>query len=110
MHLLADENDLQDVRSEVASLAGKWKDLGISLGVRIGDLDEIISANPHSSRDCLREMLTKWLRQNYNVMTHPPSLIYYATLLSEELEKLPFFPREEVWGANLEKTGGSRKG
>ena len=110
MHLLADEDDLQDVRSEVASLAGRWKDLGISLGVRIGDLDEIISANPHSPRDCLREMLTKWLRQNYNVRTHPLCLIYYTTLLSKELEKLPFFPGWEIWKANLEKTGGSRKG
>ena len=34
----------------------------------------------------------------------------YITLLSKELEKLPFFPGEEVWGANLEKTGRSHKG
>ena len=76
MHLLADEHDLRDVRSAVASLAGRWKDLGISLGVGIGDLDGIVSANPHSPNDCLREMLTKWLRQNYNVMTHALCLIY----------------------------------
>ena len=88
----------------MARLAGRWKDLGISLGIHISDLDGIISANP---RDCLREMLTKWLRQNYNVRTHPLCLIY---LLSKGLEKLPLFPGEEVWKANLEKTGRSRKG
>ena len=98
------------MRSAVASLAGRWKDLGISLGVRIGDLDGIVSANPHSLSDCLREMLTKWLRQNYNVRTHPLCLIYYTTLLNEGLEKFSLFPGEEVWRANLEKTGRSHKG
>ena len=67
--LLADEDDLRDVISAVASLAGRWKDLGISLGMRAGDLDTILSNNPHHSSDRLREVLTLWLRQNYNV-TH----------------------------------------
>ena len=69
MLLLAVEDDLRDVRSAVADLAGRWKDLGVSLGVRPSDLDTILSNNPHSSSDCLREMLTLWLRQSYNVRT-----------------------------------------
>ena len=67
--LLAGEDDLRDVRSAVADLAAKWKDLGISLGIGLSDLDAIFSASPHSPNDCLREMLAFWLKQNYNVRT-----------------------------------------
>ena len=67
--LLADEDDLRDMISAVTSLAGRWKDLGISLGVRASDLDTILANNPHSSNNCLREVLSLWLRQGYNVCT-----------------------------------------
>ena len=60
--LLAGEDDILDVISAVKKLAGKWKDLGIALGVPPSDLDAIQSDYPHSSSDCLREMLLKWLR------------------------------------------------
>ena len=69
MVLLADEDDLQDVRSAVADLVGKWQDLGVSLGIRQSNLDAILSDNPYSSSDCLRKMLSQWLRQSYNVRT-----------------------------------------
>ena len=67
--LLAGVDDLHIVRSAVTNLAGRWKDLGFSLGVHADDLDAIQSNNPLSSSDCLREMLLKWLRQSYNVCT-----------------------------------------
>ena len=67
MFLFADEDDLRDVISAVISIAGRWKDLGISLGVRAGDLDTILSNNLNSSSDRLREVLALWLRQSYNV-------------------------------------------
>ena len=66
--LLADEDDLQDVRSAVADLAGRWQDLGVSLGIRQSDLETLFSDNFHSS-DCLRKMLSLWLRQSYKVWT-----------------------------------------
>ena len=65
--LLAGEYDLQDVRAAVAVLAGKWKDLGLSLGLHPGDLDGIQSANTDSSSDFLRKMLSLWLKQSYYV-------------------------------------------
>ena len=65
--LLAGEDDLHDVISAVADLARRWKDLGISLGMRQCDLETILVANPSSPNDCLREMLTLWLKQNYKV-------------------------------------------
>ena len=67
MLVFAGEDDLRDVISAVTSLAGRWKDLGISLGVCAGDLDTILSANPHSPSNCLRDMLLHWLRQIYDV-------------------------------------------
>ena len=63
---LTGEDDLQDVRSAVADLAGRWKDLGLSLGINVNDLDAIPFSSPS---ECLREMLAMWLRQSYNVRT-----------------------------------------
>ena len=63
---LVGEDDLRDVRSAVADLAVRWKDLGVSLGIRINDLDVFNSQCPC---DSLREILALWLRQSYNVKT-----------------------------------------
>ena len=65
--VLAGEDDLQDMRLAVADLAARWKNLGISLGISLSELDAILSTHPHSPSDCLRETLAIWLRQNYNV-------------------------------------------
>ena len=77
LEFLVDEDNLRDVRSAVADLAGRWKDFGISLGIRLSKLDEI---NSHSPGESLREMLALWLRQNYNVKTIITLylLIYYT--------------------------------
>ena len=50
----------------MADLAGKWKDLGICLGIRLSNLDNIHFPSPS---DCLREMLAMWLRRSYDVRT-----------------------------------------
>ena len=85
--LLTDEDDLRDVRSAVADLAGEWMNLGISLGMRKSDLDPILSANSKSPSDCLRDMLTVWLRKGYNVRTtfifHPLCYIYHTSLINK---------------------------
>ena len=88
MHVLVltGEDDLRDVKSAVADLAGKWKDLGISLGIRLSELNAILSTSPHSSSDCLSEMLALWLKQCHNVRTKLihclPSHIYYTKYTS----------------------------
>jgi len=69
MVLLADEDDLKDVRSAVVDLVGRWQDLGVSLGIRQSNLDAILSDNRYFSSDCLRKMLSLWLRQSYKVWT-----------------------------------------
>ena len=66
---LSDEDDFKDVKQEVIDLAGRWQDLGSSLGVRQSDLDSIQLASAHSPSECLRKMVILWLRQSYNVRT-----------------------------------------
>ena len=83
MLLFTGEDDLREVRSAVAGLAERWKDLGISLGIRFNDLDAIHSSSPSG---CLREMLAVWLKQSYNVrrtlVTRLHCLIYYTKCTS----------------------------
>ena len=69
LYFHADEDDLRDVRLGVADLAARWKDLGISLGIFLSELNAILSIHPHSPSDCLRETLAIWLKQNYKVRT-----------------------------------------
>lgn len=69
--LLAGEDDLGAVKTAVADLAAKWKDLGLSLGIRKCDLDAIPSPSNLTASDCLREILALWLKQNYDVSTPP---------------------------------------
>jgi len=79
--LLADEDDLRDVRSAVADLSGRWLNLGVSLGICQSDLEAIISDNPHSSSDCLRNVLTLWLRQDYKVHVWTNLSLYLLCLV-----------------------------
>ena len=48
-------------------MAAKWKAVGQALRLKLGELDSIAASHPHSTEDCLSEMLTQWLRRNYNV-------------------------------------------
>ena len=59
---------MYDVKSALLPIAAKWKDVGIALRLRPSDLDSI-ETSPHSTSPdkCLSEMLTHWLRKNFNV-------------------------------------------
>ena len=63
------EDDLRDVILAVTSLAGRWMDFGICLGMRQSALEIIQADNPHSCNNCLSKMLSQWLRQGYKVCT-----------------------------------------
>ena len=56
------------MRSALLPIAAKWKDVGMALRLRPSDLDSI-ETSPHSTSPvkCLSEMLTHWLRKNFNV-------------------------------------------
>ena len=48
-------------------VAAKWKAVGLALRLKLGELDSIAASHPHNVEECLSEMLTQWLRRNYNV-------------------------------------------
>ena len=76
--LIAGEDDLREVILAVANLAREWMNLGIFLGLHQCDLDAISKANPKSTRDYLREMLSLWLKQNYDVRITPYTLPHFT--------------------------------
>ena len=53
------------MKKAVLPIAVRWRDIGIALRLKQGDLDTVETlACP---RKCLSEMLTIWLRKKYNV-------------------------------------------
>ena len=60
------ERDLSDTIRELTDLAAKWRNIGILLGILDSQLDAI-QKQGDSLPDCLRQMLTTWLRRNYAV-------------------------------------------
>ena len=61
--LIAGINDLHEVFLAVQSLAGRWNMLGLALGLYQPQLAKIKG----DVEDCLLEVLTQWLNQNYVV-------------------------------------------
>ena len=59
-----EEDDLYDVIKDLTPLAARWKDIGIALRLRSGELDKIDSDNPNR---CLSYVIENWLKRNYNV-------------------------------------------
>ena len=53
---------LKDVYEDIVGISHKWYDLGLQLEVEEGTLKTIKSDNPGNSQDCLREMLSTWLK------------------------------------------------
>jgi len=60
------EDDVHSVYREVLDLAGRWRDMCIALGLhRLKD--EIAAMYPGSPRECLQEVIVRWLRKVHNV-------------------------------------------
>ena len=64
---LTGEDDLLDVLEELMPVVNSWKAIGRGLRIDSGRLEMIQKDNPRDSKECLSEMLTCWLRRNYNV-------------------------------------------
>lgn len=58
-------DDLARLRGELEDVAGRWKDIGLNLGIRNHNL-EAIETEVSVSMDRLTKMLTMWLKWNYN--------------------------------------------
>ena len=61
------EDDHFDILTEMMPVAGSWKAIGRGLRIESGRLETIQESNPGKPKECLSEMLTCWLKRNYNV-------------------------------------------
>ena len=51
-----------NVYEDLIDISHQWYDLGLQLRLEEGTLKTIKSDNPESSKHCLREMLSTWLK------------------------------------------------
>ena len=61
------EEDRFDILTEMMQVAGSWKAIGTGLRIESGCLNTIQDSYPGKPKECLSEMLTCWLKRNYNV-------------------------------------------
>ena len=69
---ISDENDLSDVSQEVLSINYSYYQLGIALGLPLGELDSIRAASFYNTDQAFCAVLLVWLRQLYDVYRHGP--------------------------------------
>ena len=62
-------DDLIDVKAKLVSVAPRWRDIGLVLGIADPKL-ATIEANKSDVKDKLMEMLRLWLNKAYNVEKH----------------------------------------
>ena len=63
---LTDEDDFYDIQTALTPLRSKWKDIGAAMRIKPGRLQEIESNHPGDAAQCLFDVLTDWLKRNYN--------------------------------------------
>ena len=68
--LSLDEDNLFYVLEEMGSLAGRWRNMCLALGVP--DVDTIASRWRDYPKDCLTDVLKQWLKKSYNTQMHGP--------------------------------------
>ena len=66
-YFLIEHDDRFDILTEMMPVASSWKAIGTGLRIEPGRLDTIQESNLGKPRECLSEMLTCWLKRNYNV-------------------------------------------
>ena len=64
------DDDSFDVLSAINDCAGKYFFLGLALGLKHSDLEVMKQDNPMNSRDALPDVVSFWLKQNYNTEEH----------------------------------------
>ena len=66
LYTVTDDDDLPDTIKELTDVIAYWRNIGIHLGIRDSQL-EVIQLQGHNPLDCMRQMLSTWLRRSYNV-------------------------------------------
>jgi len=64
--ILAAEMDIHEVYDAVHTLCARWSDLCFALKLPPAEEEAIGETHSGNPRKCLREVLKKWLRKNYN--------------------------------------------
>ena len=64
------EDDIFLVYEALFPKAAMWRNIGMALGVQMGDLDTIDATYPCKPSDCLRSVLERWVRKGYCVERH----------------------------------------
>ena len=67
---LESQPEVADLMNEVAAeTQGKWRDVGLQLGIDHGVLDGIASISPGDINHCYSNVFTRW--KNQNLSKHP---------------------------------------
>ena len=57
------EQDFKAVRNELWGIRRKWHDIGIELDLPKPELDNFREQHNNDFKECLKEMITKWLKR-----------------------------------------------
>ena len=67
---LGSKPELSDLMNEIAAkIPGKWRDVGLQLGLDQGALDGIALISPGNTNHCYSNVFARW--KNQNSTTHP---------------------------------------
>ena len=75
---------LSEVYEGLVGISHKWQDVGIQLKLEEGILKAIESDHPKNSRDCLREMLSAWLKIDLRPTWHTLCAALRSETVGEE--------------------------
>ena len=64
---LTGQDDHFDILTEMMPVTSSWKAIGRGLRIDPGRLEAIQESNSGKPKECLSDMLTCWLKRNYNV-------------------------------------------
>ena len=69
MQLTEIDDDLADLRTALDPIAAKWDSFAIQLGLLYSQT-EAIQREHHKPAECLNNVLSEWLKGNYNKARH----------------------------------------
>ena len=65
-----DINDLFEVKREIQPVTKRWRNIGLALRLDHDQLNTIETQYSRDLDDCLTEMLSLWLKRNYNTVKY----------------------------------------
>ena len=76
---LDSQPELSDLVNEIATkIPSKWKDVGLQLGLDIGELEGIALISPGDTNHCYSHVFTRWKNQNSKTRPYKWSTILWA--------------------------------